>query len=63
MYVKEVRTKQKCVYLNAEITHDIPSFISDIIPDAIKLTGDGYIEYVSKKAIVSIEMYLGEDDK
>lgn len=57
IYAKEVRTNLNVTYANMEVIYDSPSFIKDLIPDAITVKNDKLLEYVSKSSIVSIEMY------
>jgi hypothetical protein len=60
IYAKELRTKDTNVtYINLEIIYDnIPEHILLLIPDAVKLVGIDFIEYLSRSSIASIEVYM-----
>lgn len=58
-YAKEVRTiGAKLIYLNSEVSLvNVPQHIKNVIPDAVRIEGDGFIEYVSRAQIEAIEVY------
>jgi hypothetical protein len=64
LYAKEVRTTDKIRYMNVEvISAPISRDILQLIPDAVRLENNNITEYVSKKAIVAIELYKEKEDK
>lgn len=64
-YAKEITTiDRKVVYHNSEVElAGIPPHIKSVIPDAIKITGEGFSEYVSRSIIKSIEVYIPKEEK
>lgn len=57
IYAKEIRTTTNVIYTNVELIYDAPVHIKELISDAITIQSDDVLEYVSKRHIVSIEMY------
>lgn len=64
-YAKEVRTiGAKLIYLNTEVSLvNVPKHIKTVIPDAVRLEGDGFVEYVSVSQIEAIEIYPDKGGK